>query len=128
MREPRPHRPERSADEAAAQLRIEVDGGRLDGEAADAVLSAVGHRVPRRREGPAGLTQREVEVLRLLAQGLSNKEIASRLVITPKTAANHVEHIYTKIDASSRAAASLFAMKHGLLPDLEPVLSGDARR
>jgi DNA-binding NarL/FixJ family response regulator len=72
---------------------------------------------PRRREGPAGLTQREVEVLRLLARGLSNKEIAELLVISPKTVANHVEHIYGKIEASTRAAAGLFAMRHGLLPE-----------
>ena len=69
------------------------------------MLDAAGHRVPRRREGPAGLTAREVEVLRLLARGLSNKEIAERLVISPKTAGNHIEHIYTKIGASSRATA-----------------------
>jgi len=78
------------------------------------VLAAAGHRVSKRREGPAGLTQREVEVLRLLARGLSNKEIAARLLISPKTVGNHVEHIYAKIDTSSRAAASLFAMQHGL--------------
>jgi HD-GYP domain-containing protein (c-di-GMP phosphodiesterase class II) len=116
MLEPRPHREARTADDAAAQLRAEVRAGRLDGDAVEAVLSAAGHRVRRRREGPAGLTAREVEVLRLLAQGLSNKEIAQRLVISPKTAGNHIEHIYAKIDASSRATASLFAMQHGLLP------------
>ncbi len=116
MREPRPHRPARDPDDAAAQLRAEVKAGRLDAEAVDAVLAAAGHRVPRRREGPAGLTPREVEVLRLLAQGLSNKEIALRLVISPKTAGNHVEHIYSKIDASTRAGAGLFAMQQGLLP------------
>ena len=115
MREPRPHREALEPDDAAALLRAEVRAGRLDAEAVDAVFEAVGHRVPRRREGPAGLTPREVEVLRLVAQGLSNKEIARRLVISPKTAANHVEHIYAKIDASSRAAAGLFAMQHGLL-------------
>ena len=86
----------------------------------DAVLEAAGHRRPRRREalaGPAALTAREVEVLVLLARGLSNKQIAERLVITPKTAGNHVEHIYAKIDASSRAAAAMFAVQHGLLPE-----------
>jgi DNA-binding NarL/FixJ family response regulator len=65
------------------------------------------------------LTAREVEVLRLLAQGLSNKDIGARLVISPKTAGNHVEHIYSKIGASSRASASLFAVRHGLLHDIE---------
>jgi HD-GYP domain-containing protein (c-di-GMP phosphodiesterase class II) len=69
MREPRPHRPAHSAESAAAQLRGEVRAGRLDAEAVHAVLGAAGHRVPRRREGPAGLTAREVEVLRLLARG-----------------------------------------------------------
>jgi HD-GYP domain-containing protein (c-di-GMP phosphodiesterase class II) len=117
MREPRPHRPERSADRAAAELRADVKAGRLDADAAEAILGAAGHRVPRRREGPAGLTAREVEVLRLLARGLSNKEIAKQLVISPKTAGNHIEHIYSKIDASTRATASLFAMQHGLLPE-----------
>ena len=119
MREPRPHRPERSADEAAAELRADVKAGRHDADAVEAVLGAAGHRVPRRREGPAGLTPREVEVLRLLARGLSNKEIAERLVISPKTVANHAEHIYAKINASTRAAAGLFAMQHGLLPEEE---------
>jgi DNA-binding NarL/FixJ family response regulator len=79
----------------------------------DAVLEAL----PRRREAAAGLTSREVEVLILLARGMFNKQIAERLVITPKTAANHVEHIYAKIDAFSRAAAAMFAVQHGLLPE-----------
>jgi HD-GYP domain-containing protein (c-di-GMP phosphodiesterase class II) len=117
MREPRPHRRERSADQAAAELRAEAKAGRLDADAVEAILGAAGHRVSRRREGPAGLTAREVEVLRLLARGLSNKEIAKLLVISPKTAGNHIEHIYTKIGASTRARASLFAMQHGLLPE-----------
>ena len=117
MREPRPHRPARSAGEAVTEMRAEVRAGRLDGAAAGAVLEAAGHRVPRRREGLAGLTAREVEVLVLLARGLSNKQIAERLVITPKTASNHIEHIYAKISASSRAAAAMFAVQHGLLPE-----------
>ena len=117
MREPRPYRSEHSPEEAAAELRAEVAAGRLDGQAADAVLRAAGHRVPRRREGPAGLTSREVEVLRLLARGLSNKEIAVQLVISRKTAGGHIEHIYSKIGASNRARASLFAMKHGLMAE-----------
>ncbi len=117
MREPRPHRPARPAEQAVAEMRTEVRAGRLDGSAVDAVLEAAGHRLPRRREALSGLTSREVEVLILLARGLSNKQIAERLVITPKTAGNHVEHIYAKIDASSRAAAAMFAVQHGLLPE-----------
>jgi HD-GYP domain-containing protein (c-di-GMP phosphodiesterase class II) len=115
MCETRPYRPARDPGEAAAELRAEAAAGRLDGEAVEAVLGAAGHRVLRRREGPSGLTPREVEVLGLLARGLSNKQIAARLVISPKTAGNHVEHIYAKIGASTRAGASLFAMQHGLL-------------
>src|SRR5437660_1094715 len=117
MREPRPYRRALAAPDAAAQLRAEVRAGRMDADAVEAVLGAAGHRVSRRRAGPAGLTQREVEVLRLLARGLSNKQIAEQLVISPKTVSNHVEHIYVKIDASSRAMAGLFAMQHGLLPE-----------
>ena len=65
------------------------------------------------------MTPREVEVLRLLARGLSNKEIAQRLSISPKTVSNHAEHIYAKIDAQSRSAAAFFAMQQGLLPEEE---------
>jgi HD-GYP domain-containing protein (c-di-GMP phosphodiesterase class II) len=116
MTEPRPHRPARSAQDAATELRAEVRAGRLDPGAVEAVLAAAGHRVTSRREEPAGLTAREVDVLRLLARGLSSKEIAACLVISPKTARNHIEHIYVKIGASSRVTASLFAVQHGLLP------------
>jgi len=115
MREPRPHRPALSAEEAAGELRADARAGKLDAEAVAAVLAAAGHPVGRRREWPAGLTTREVDVLRLVARGLSSKQIAAQLVITPKTARNHIEHIYTKIDATSRVAASLYATEHGLL-------------
>jgi len=121
MREPRPHRDALSPVAAAAELRAEVRAGRMDDDAVRAVFSAAGHRVPHRREGPAGLTEREVEVLRLAARGLTNKDIAGVLFISPKTVANHIEHIYAKIGASSRAMASLYAVKHGLLPEEEPV-------
>jgi HD-GYP domain-containing protein (c-di-GMP phosphodiesterase class II) len=123
MLEPRPHRDARSPEDAAEELRAELRAGRLDGDAVEAVLSAAGHRIRRRREGVAGLTAREVEVLRLLARGLSTKEIGERLVMSPKTASNHIEHIYTKIDATNRATASLFAVQHGLLPEWEPALT-----
>jgi len=88
----------------------------MDGDAVEAVLRVAGHRTIRRREGPGGLTAREVDVLRLASLGLSSREIATRLVISPKTARNHIEHIYVKIGVSNRAAASLFAVQHGLLP------------
>ena len=117
MCEARPHRPALDPDMAAKELREEVKAGRMDADAVEAVLGAAGHRVTRRREGPAGLTAREVDVLRLVSRGLSSKEIAGRLVISPKTARNHIEHIYTKIGVSNRAGASLFAIQHGLLPD-----------
>lgn len=116
--EPRPHRAALSASAAAEVLRTEVSDGRLDGDAVNAVLSGDGHRVRRRRQWPRGLTAREVEVLRLIARGCSNREVASRLHLAEKTVGNHVEHIYTKIGSSTRAEASLFAMQHGLL-DLE---------
>jgi DNA-binding CsgD family transcriptional regulator len=115
MREPRPHRRALSAEEAAAELQADARAGKLDAEAVAAVLAAAGHEVPRRREWPAGLTSREIDVLRLLARGFSSKQIAGQLVITPKTARNHSEHIYAKIDTSSRVGASLFATEQGLL-------------
>ena len=79
------------------------------------MLHAAGHASRRRRDWPAGLTNREVEVLRLLVRGMSNKEIAEQLVISRKTAGSHVEHIYAKLGVSNRARASLFAVKHGLI-------------
>jgi HD-GYP domain-containing protein (c-di-GMP phosphodiesterase class II) len=115
LTEARPHRPAHAPDEAAEALRAEVTAGRLDRDAVDAVLRARGHRVRRRPEGPMGLTAREVEVLGLLARGLTNKEIAQQLFISSKTAGTHIEHIYEKTGVSNRAQASLFAVKHGLL-------------
>jgi len=111
-------RPGRSAlDEAgrAAACQEEVDAGRLDGGAARAVLEAAGHKVRRRVRQVAGLTPRELEVLELLVRGLSNKEIAARLTVSPRTAATHIEHIYTKIGVSGRGAAAMFALRHGLV-------------
>ena len=115
--EPRPHRPASTPADAAAQLRTAARAGRIDGDAATAVLSAAGHRTARRPARAAGLTSREVEVLRLLASGMSNKEIAEHLVISRKTASHHVEHIYAKTGTSNRALASLFAASHGLIGD-----------
>ena len=123
MCEPRPHREALPPEIAAKELRSEVKTGRMDGDVVEAVLGAAGHRVVRRREGPAGLTAREVDVLRLVSRGLSNKEVASHLVISPKTARNHIEHIYSKIGVSNRTGASLFAMQHGLIPEGDLITS-----
>jgi HD-GYP domain-containing protein (c-di-GMP phosphodiesterase class II) len=113
--QPRPHRSALGRDEAASWVRGEVRAGRLDGEAADAVLTAAGHAVRRRKDWPAGLTTREVEVLRLLARGLSNRQIAERLTISRRTVDNHVDHVYTKLGVSNRARASLLAVRYGLM-------------
>ena len=115
MTEPRPHRPALDGEAAARELRAEVRAGRLDGSAVSGVLRAAGHRAAVRRSWPAGLTAREVEVLGLVARGSSNKQIAQHLVVTPKTVSNHIEHIYSKIGVSSRAAATLYATQQGLL-------------
>jgi DNA-binding CsgD family transcriptional regulator len=120
MLEPRPHRPARSANEAAGELRCDARAGRLDPDAAAAVLAAAGHRVTR-PANVAGLTAREIDVLLLAVRGLSNKQIAASLVVAPKTVGNHIEHIYSKIGVSNRAGAALFAMRSGLLPDTGPI-------
>jgi DNA-binding CsgD family transcriptional regulator len=114
MTEARPHRDALAPGEAAAELRSGVRRALFDGDAVEAVLGAAGHPARRRREWPGGLTRREVEVLQLLVRGLSNKEIAERLVISRKTASSHVEHIYAKLGVSNRAQASLVAVKHGV--------------
>jgi HD-GYP domain-containing protein (c-di-GMP phosphodiesterase class II) len=124
MREPRAHRPARAPEEAAKELRAEVRAGRLDADAAEALLVVAGHRATKRREGPAGLTQRELEVLRLLARGLTTREIAERLGVAPKTAGNHIEHIYAKTGAVNRVTASHFAVHHGVLPEEELAQAG----
>lgn len=117
MREPRPHRAARSADDAAAELRRGADQGRLDPGAALVVLRAAGHRAERARsvERPCGLGEREVDVLKLLARGLTDKEIAQALGLSTKTVRNHVQHIYPKIGVTTRVAAAMFAMQHDLI-------------
>ncbi|HEY3667856.1 MAG TPA: HD domain-containing phosphohydrolase, partial [Polyangiaceae bacterium] len=113
--EARPHRPAFGAEQAAAMLHTEVREGRLDSEAVAAVLEAAGHRVPPvRRELVAGLTARELTVLRLLARGQTMKEIGASLGISPKTADNHIQNLYSKIGVRTRAGATLFAIEHGL--------------
>jgi putative nucleotidyltransferase with HDIG domain len=113
--EPRPYNEVRSVEHAADDLLAGVRAGRLDADAAAAVLAAAGHRPAKRRGWPAGLTTREVEILRLVARGQTNKQIGATLTISAKTAGTHVEHIYTKLGVTNRALASLFAARHGLV-------------
>jgi HD-GYP domain-containing protein (c-di-GMP phosphodiesterase class II) len=113
MTQPRPQRPALSLDEACAQLT--GDKG-LDADAVAAVVAAAQGSTPRRRRTlPAALSERQVEVLRLVAHGLTNRQIADRLVVSPRTAEHHVQDIYVKIGVASRAGAALFASEHDLL-------------
>jgi HD-GYP domain-containing protein (c-di-GMP phosphodiesterase class II) len=116
LTEERPHRPAYTREDAARILRTEARDGRLDGAAVGAVLTAAGlPQISTRTLAPAGLTVREIEVLRSLARGLTTRDLAERLFISPKTADNHVQHIYEKLQVSTRAGATLFALEHGLI-------------
>jgi HD-GYP domain-containing protein (c-di-GMP phosphodiesterase class II) len=126
LTEPRPHRPARSPEQAAQVLREYSANRRLDPTAVDAVLFAAGHQSSegsRRREYPGGLTAREVDVLRLVARGRSDRQIGAQLVVSERTAHHHVEHIYDKLGVSTRAAAAFFAMQHDLV-SVEPAEMG----
>ena len=117
MTQRRPHRPALTTEQARQQLLDDTKAGALDPDAVAAVLAVAGHEgaVVPTPEPPQGLTERECEVLGLVAEGCSNAEIADRLVISPRTAEHHVQHIYAKLGTSSRAAAAVFAIEHGLL-------------
>ncbi|MHB8689772.1 MAG: HD domain-containing phosphohydrolase [Solirubrobacteraceae bacterium] len=118
MGEARPHRPALDRAEIAHSAAAEVTAGRLDGTAVDAALAVAGHPArPRHRaqHWPAGLSDREVEVLRLIARGSTNRQVAALLFLSEKTVGRHVENVYAKLGVSSRAAAALFAMEHQLL-------------
>lgn len=113
----RPHRRRYSQERAVNELRTLARARRLDSDAVEAVVSITGGgRTWRRHGGRAGLTERQVEVLALVAEGLPNRAIAERLTISPRTAEHHVQDLYARIGVSSRAAAALYAMEHGLLP------------
>jgi DNA-binding NarL/FixJ family response regulator len=114
----RRHRAALTTGAAARTLRDEAEAGRLCGEAVGWVLTAAGQgaAAPRAsRSLPAGLTEREAEVLQLLARGLSNKQMARELFVSPITIKNHVAHIYEKTGVATRAAAALFAVEHRLV-------------
>lgn len=115
LTEDRPHRPRRDRDAAAAVLLGEARAGRLDREACVAVVEGAGLPRPR-RAWPCDLTDREVEVLRLAARGLSNRAIAAELVVSERTVGHHLAHVYDKTGRRTRAGAAVFAMEHGLLP------------
>ena len=112
--EPRPYREEMSPGAATRRLQQRVRAGELDPVAVEAVLHAAGRPAQRPTSRPAGLTPREIEVLCLVARGASNKEIAAALVISEKTARNHVERTYAKIGVSNRIGASMYALRQGL--------------
>ncbi|MEO7036188.1 MAG: HD domain-containing phosphohydrolase [Polyangiaceae bacterium] len=115
-RELRPHRKASSDEAAASKLRTDVRAGSLCPSAAEAVLSVAGQ--PSRRAPPrplSGMTPREIEVLRLIASGLTAKETAQKLDISPKTADHHIQSIYGKIGVTTRAAAALYAVERGVL-------------
>jgi HD-GYP domain-containing protein (c-di-GMP phosphodiesterase class II) len=114
MTEPRPHRPAITSSEAARRLADLAGEGKLAPNAVAAIIEAAGETTPQLRR-PAGLTDRETEVLGLLARGLQTKQIATALGISPKTADTHIQGAYRKADVSTRAAATLFAMEHGLV-------------
>ena len=116
MIESRPHRPAMDKETAAKELRAEVDASRLDAGAVEAVLQAADETIASPRDARAStLTEREHEVLRLLAQGLATKQIARRLSVSPKTIDNHLQHIYPKLGVTTRAGATLYAARAGLL-------------
>lgn len=112
----RPHRSAGSPEQAAELVSADSASGRLDAECVRAVIEAAGRTPARiRSDWPGGLSDREVEVIRLVARGLTNRQVAQALVISPRTAEHHVQHVYAKIGCSTRAAATLFAMQHDLL-------------
>jgi HD-GYP domain-containing protein (c-di-GMP phosphodiesterase class II) len=116
----RADRPPFSPTAAAAEVRRLESRGILEASASHAVLVAAGQAdaeaPPRRRpQNPGGLSRREVDVLNLAARGLTKQKIADRLFIAPKTVDHHIQHIYTKIGVSTRAAAALWAMEHDLV-------------
>lgn len=114
MREPRAHRPALTAAAAAEELTRGAADGQFAPDAVRAVLAAAGERPPPARY-PAGLSERECEVLALIARGMATKQVARRLGISPKTCDHHIQSVYGKIGLSTRAGATLFALEHGLV-------------
>jgi HD-GYP domain-containing protein (c-di-GMP phosphodiesterase class II) len=125
MTQPRPYRPALSPERAADGIVQQARAGLLSPDAVTGVLAAAGQPAPRPVR-PAGLTEREVQVVAMLARGAQTKQIARALGISVKTADRHVQNAYAKMGVSTRAAAALFATRHGLaswgeLPIAPPV-------
>ena len=119
--ERRPHREAMTPEAAGNDLRNQVRQGKLDADVVEAVLAAAGHQPqPKTRPLPVGLSEREVEVLCLAVRGLSNRQIAEMLFVSPKTVGHHMENIYSKIGVSTRVGATLFALQHGLIATTVP--------
>jgi HD-GYP domain-containing protein (c-di-GMP phosphodiesterase class II) len=114
LREERPQRAALEVERAVKELRTMAENGRLCPDAVRAVLAAAEQPAPAPAR-PGGLTDREVEVLRLVARGLTNKEIAAALEISPKTAGHHIEHLFEKLGVRTRAAATMIALQRGLV-------------
>lgn len=110
----RPHRGPMDLDGAAELIRHEVARGRLDERAVECVIAAAGGEASP-WANPDALTDREVEVLRLISGGLTNRQVGDELYISPKTVGRHVENIYAKIGVSTRAGAAVYAMERRLL-------------
>jgi HD-GYP domain-containing protein (c-di-GMP phosphodiesterase class II) len=114
MREPRAHRPALTAAAAADQLGEDARAGKLPPDAVQAVLTAAGQTAPP-VPVPAGLSERECEVLALIARGMATKQVARQLGISPKTCDHHIQRLYRKTGLSTRAGATLYALEHGLI-------------
>jgi DNA-binding NarL/FixJ family response regulator len=105
-----------SPTNAARELGAMASAGRLDRESVSRVLAAAGQSVALSRAAwPAGLTDREVEVLRIICRGGTKKQVAALLSISPSTVDHHIRHIYDKAAVQTRAGATLFALEHDLL-------------
>lgn len=118
MTEDRAWRPALAPGVAAAEIRREAAAGVLDRRAVESVLAAAGYTSSKARSArswPANLTDREVDVLRLLARGDTNKQIARELHISTATVHTHVINVYGKAAVGTRAGATLFALEHDLI-------------
>ncbi len=113
--EARAYREARTPEQSAALVRQEVSAGRLDPDAVEAVIASAGATTARRIRAPSTLTDREMEIVRLLAAGHANKEIARRLEISENTARHHLESVYAKLEVTTRTGAVMQTLAKGLL-------------